>query len=93
MSDTPRTDSEIVKTLGKSVQHALSETREFAKKLERENIKLRAAMEAAASMAGKHWLICQLALGEALDGNYRGKHLVWVLSEHARLSEESANAD
>ena len=45
MSKTPRTEKEIIKTLGLSVQHALSSMKDFARQLETELAEARADAE------------------------------------------------
>ena len=54
---------------------------------QRENKRLREAMTAVASMPGKEWLACQLALGEALQGG--GDNLDYVFALAAEAKEVS----
>ena len=49
--------------------------------------RLRLIMEAVASMAGKHWIFCQLALGEALNGT-GGENYNWVMEQYKQLKEQ-----
>jgi hypothetical protein len=51
---------------------------------------LRHVMTAAASMAGKNWLLCQLALGQILDGK-PGKELIWLLDQYDELKKANIN--
>jgi len=50
--------------------------------------RLRHVMKAVASMAGKDWFICQLALAEALDGE-GDNNINWVLSAYESLQKEN----
>jgi len=53
-----------------------------------ENERLRRAMEAAASLAGRDWLIGQLALAESLQ-NVMGENLSYTLDQYERAKEGS----
>jgi len=53
---------------------------------EAENERLRRAMEAAASLAGRDWLIGQLALAESLQ-NVMGENLSYTLDQYERAKE------
>lgn len=68
------------------VETVLTDEAEF---LEKENIRLREIMEACASIAGKDWLWSQLALAEALDGNFEGFHYKWAIELYKRMKEEN----
>jgi len=53
---------------------------------ETETARLRRAMEAAASLAGRDWLIGQLALAESLQ-NVMGENLSYTLDQYERAKE------
>lgn len=64
-----------------TLQRRLKAVDEAGAKAQRFETQARTVMEAAASMAGKHWLLCQVALAEFLDGK-GGDNLNWLLSEY-----------
>lgn len=62
------------------------EDHEEIRMLRAENERLRAVMSAAASMAGKEWLTCQLAISEALERG--GINLEWMLREYEKNKKD-----
>lgn len=53
--------------------------------------RLKRVMEAVASMPGKDWLVCQLALGQALDGSLGTKHLDYVMRVHDKTTKSNSD--
>lgn len=52
-----------------------------------ESERLKRVMEAVASMPGKDWLVCQLALAEALDASLGTEHLDYVMRVHEEATK------